>query len=240
MSSPGRLLVTATPIGNLADLSDRVRETLSTADLVACEDTRHTGLLLSRLEMKRPLLSLHEHNEASRIEEILGRIREGEQIVLVSDAGYPTISDPGQRLVRAVVREGLELSVIPGPSAVLTALAGSGLPTDRFYFGGFLTTKKGRRNRELTEALERDHTSIFFESPHRIAGTLEMLKELDPDRPICVARELTKKFEQYIHGTVTEVATKLAAGSSKGEFTLSIAGCKLPKWFADGSKKREE
>jgi len=228
----GRLYITATPIGNLGDLSGRVRETLEQADLVACEDTRHTGLLLSRIEIKRPLISLHEHNEASRIPEILRRLREGEQIALVSDAGYPTVSDPGQRLVRAVVREKLELTVIPGPSAVLTALAGSGLPTDRFYYGGFLPNKRGKRERELARALEADFTSIYFESTHRIEATLEMLAGLDPERPICVGRELTKKFEQFVHGTTSEVIETLSKGSTKGEFTLLIAGSKLPKWFS--------
>lgn len=227
----GRLQIVATPIGNIGDLGDRARQTLEEADLVACEDTRHTGLLLNRLGIKRPLLSLHEHNEASRVANLLTRIRSGEQIVLVSDAGYPTVSDPGQRLVRAVVREGLDLTVIPGPSAVLTALAGSGLPAGRFFFGGFLPTKKGQREQELTRALEADFTSVYFESPHRIHKTLDVLASLAPDRPICIARELTKRFEQFIHGSVKDASAILSAGSSKGEFTLVISGTKIPKWF---------
>ncbi len=227
----GRLSITATPIGNLGDLSDRAREALEDADLIACEDTRHTGLLLNRLGTKRSLLSLHAHNEASRVPEILNHLLAGKQVTLVSDAGYPTVSDPGQRLVRAVIREGLELTVIPGPSAVLTALAGSGLEADRFFFGGFLANKKGQRERELTRAIEADFTSIYFESPHRIQKTLDALIFLDPERQICIARELTKRFEQFIHGTVKEASETLAKGSSKGEFTLLISGTKLPKWF---------
>lgn len=227
----GRLEIVATPIGNVEDLGGRARKSLANADLVACEDTRHTGLLLNRLGIKRPLLSLHEHNEASRIEDLLERIRSGEKVVLVSDAGYPTVSDPGQRLVNAVAREGLDLTVIPGPSAVLTALAGSGLPADRFFFGGFLPNKQGQRERELTRALEADCTSIYFESPHRIHKTLETLATMAPGRLVCIARELTKRFEQFIHGPAAEVLATLSAGSSKGEFTLVIAGKKIPKWL---------
>jgi 16S rRNA (cytidine1402-2'-O)-methyltransferase len=227
----GRLEIVATPIGNLGDLGERGRRAFEQADLVACEDTRHTGLLLNRLEIKRPLISLHEHNEASRVKTLIDRLRAGETIVLVSDAGYPTVSDPGQRLIHAVIREGLELTVIPGASAVLTALAGSGLPADRFFFGGFLPNRSGQRERELIRAIEAEYTSVYFESPHRIRKTLETLASLAPDRPICIARELTKKFEQFIHGPAAQALETLLAGSSKGEFTLVIAGSKIPKWL---------
>ena len=227
----GRLSLVATPIGNLGDLSPRARETLEQADIVACEDTRHTGLLFSRLGFKKKLLSVHDRNEASRVAEILEGLRAGQHIALVSDAGHPGLSDPGQRLVHAVAEAGLAMETVPGPCAIPAALSASGFPFERFFFGGFLTTKKGRRTRELQEACDREDTTVFFESPHRIAGTLEILAGLAPDRPTCVARELTKKFETFHRGTATELANEFSEGKTKGEIVLLIAGSKPPKWF---------
>ena len=226
---PG-LRIVATPIGNLGDVTMRALEVLRSADLIACEDTRHTIRLLQHYQIHRPLISLNEHNEARRSPEIIERVRAGESVVLVSDAGMPTVSDPGQRLVHAVVKAGLHVEVIPGPSAVLTALAGSGLPTMPFYFGGFLAHKKGARSTELVAALQRDCTSIYFESPYRIISTLEILAGLAPEHQIVVARELTKRFEEFQRGTSQSVFQHFSAKPPKGEITLVIAPREMPKW----------
>lgn len=226
---PG-LRIVATPIGNLGDVTMRALEVLRSADLIACEDTRHTIRLLQHYQIHRPLISLNEHNEARRSPEIIDRVRAGESVVLVSDAGMPTVSDPGQRLVHAVVKAGLLVEVIPGPSAVLTALAGSGLPTMPFYFGGFLAHKKGARGTELAAALQRECTSIYFESPYRIISTLEILAGLAPEHQIVVARELTKRFEEFQRGTSQSVFQHFSAKPPKGEITLVIAPREMPKW----------
>ena len=229
-STPGALQITATPIGNLADVTHRALDTLRAADMIACEDTRHTVRLLQHYEIHRPLVSLNEHNEARRIPEIIEHLRAGKKIALVSDAGLPTISDPGQRLVHAVVAAGLPVEVMPGPSAVLAALAGSGLPTTPFYFGGFLPHKKGQRATELAAALAREATSVYFESPYRIVDTLEMIAAQSPRHPVVVARELTKKFEEFRRGPACEVLLHFQTKPPKGEITLVIAPVELPKW----------
>lgn len=221
----GRVALIASPIGNLGDLTFRALGRLRAADVIFCEDTRHSLRLLRRYEIARkPLLSLHDRNEASRSEEVIALARTGKVIAVLSDAGMPTVSDPGFRLVRACIDAGVPVDVLPGPSAVLTALAGSGLPTDAFYFGGFLPPKSGRRERELREALDRSATSIYFETPHRIARTLAVLAEIDPDRPLCVARELTKKFETYHRGNARDLAEEFNRTPRKGEMTLVISG----------------
>lgn len=230
-SGAARLSVVGTPIGHLGDITVRALEVLKNAGVIACEDTRHTIRLLQHYQIHRPLMSLNEHNEARRIPEIIGQIRGGAAVALVSDAGMPTVSDPGQRLVHAVVKAGLHVEVIPGPSAVLTALVGSGLPTMPFCFGGFLPHKKGARSTELGAALQRDSTSIYFESPHRIVSTLEILAGLAPEHSIVVARELTKRFEEYQRGTAREVFQHYNAKPPKGEITLVIAPKELPKWI---------
>jgi len=221
--SPGRLIVVGTPIGNLSDLSPRACQALATADLIAAEDTRRTGLLLQRLELKKPLLSYQKFNEASRESEILARLRQGQTIALVTDGGMPGISDPGERMIRAVRRENLSLEVIPGPSAVLHALVASGLPALPFYFGGFLPPKPGPRKKELARAAAKDHTSVYFESPHRISRTLQEIRELfSPESRVAVARELTKKFEEIFVGTPGEVAARFGE-KTKGEITLVLS-----------------
>ena len=233
-SAAGRaagLRVVGTPIGNLGDITVRALDALKNAGIIACEDTRHTVRLLQHYQIHRPLISLNEHNEARRIPEIIGQINAGTAVALVSDAGMPTVSDPGQRLVHAVVKAGLHVEVIPGPSAVLAALVGSGLPTMPFCFGGFLPHKKGARSTELAAALQREGTSIYFESPHRIVSTLEILAGLAPEHPVVVARELTKRFEEYRRGTAREVFQHYSAKPPKGEITLVIAPKELPKWI---------
>lgn len=222
----GLIQLVATPIGNLGDLTLRAIEALRSADLIACEDTRHSRRLLDHYEVRdKTLTSLHEHNELQKSAELVARVRdEGLRLVYLSDAGMPGISDPGYRLVNAARDAGVRVEVLPGACAVVTALAGSGLPSDAFHFGGFLPVKSGRRGRELAEALARRETSIFYESPHRIAGTLERLAELEPDRELCVARELTKRFETYHRGSAADLARQFAGQTAKGEITLLIRG----------------
>lgn len=215
----------AGPIGNLGDLTLRALARLRAADLICCEDTRHSQRLFQRHEIGRKnLLSLHDRNEDARISEVISRVQRGEAIAVVSDAGMPSISDPGFRLIRACVAAGVPVDVLPGPSAVLTALVGSGLPTDSFFFGGFLPPKSGRRETELREALDRDCTSIYFESPHRIARSLAVIAAVDPERLVCVARELTKLHETFHRGAASVLAADFDARPQKGEMTLVIAG----------------
>lgn len=226
----GRLYIIATPIGNLGDITERARSCLAAVDTVACEDTRHSGILLQHLGLRKALVSVHEHNEASRSAQLISELQQGRTVAYISDAGMPGVSDPGQRLVNACIRAGIPVEVLPGPSAVTTALIGSGFPADAFFFGGFLPVKSGQRERALTRALEREETTVFFESPHRIDGTLELLARLSPDRPICVARELTKKFEEYRRGTAAGVHAHYSERPAKGEICLVISGSDLPKW----------
>lgn len=218
------LTLVPTPIGNLEDVTLRALRVLREADLIAAEDTRHAGVLLQHHGIHRPLVSLHEHNEAARAEEIAGRLAAGENIALLTDAGTPGISDPGYRTVRACIERGLAFTVLPGPSAILPALVGSGLPLHEFYFGGFLPVKSGRRRAVLESALARRETSIFLESPHRIGKSLAVLAELSPGRPVCVARELSKKFEEYWRGTAAELDARVRESPPRGEICLLVAG----------------
>jgi len=225
MGSPPPVRLIGTPIGNLGDITFRAVECIRGADIVACEDTRRSQRLLSHLDVRdKKLVALHDHNEKGKSERLVERVMEGEKLVYLSDAGMPTVSDPGYRLVNACLERNLRVEVIPGPSAVTTALAGSGLPSDSFYFGGFLPVKSGKRTSELNAALERKETSIYFESPHRIAKTLLLLAESDPGREICIARELTKKFETFHRGTAGDLADEFSGISVKGEITLLVRG----------------
>jgi 16S rRNA (cytidine1402-2'-O)-methyltransferase len=212
------------PIGNLEDITLRGLRALREADVVAAEDTRHASILLKHHGISRPLLSLHEHNEAQRAEEIAQRLAAGENIAMLTDAGTPGISDPGFRVVRECIARGLEFTVLPGATSILPALVGSGLPLHEFYFGGFLPVKSGRRKTLLEAALARSETSIFFESPHRIGKSLAVLAELAPDRQVCVARELSKKFEEYWRGPAAELSARAEKQPPRGEICLLIAG----------------
>ncbi len=216
------LSVVPTPIGNRQDITLRAVEVLKTADLIAAEDTRHSGLLLQHLGIRKPFLSLHGHNESFRCEDVANRISGGLHVALITDAGMPGISDPGYRLIRTCIDRGLQVSVLPGPSAVLTALVGSGFPCDRFFFGGFLPVKSGRRSNELTAAAARSETSIYFESPHRILKTLATLDTICPGRTVCVARELTKTFEEYRREIPSALISHFEKHPPKGEITLVI------------------
>jgi 16S rRNA (cytidine1402-2'-O)-methyltransferase len=212
------------PIGNLEDITLRGLRTLREADVVAAEDTRHASILLKHHGISRPLLSLHEHNEAQRAEEIAKRLAAGENIAMLTDAGTPGISDPGFRVVRECIARGLEFTVLPGATSILPALVGSGLPLHEFYFGGFLPVKSGRRKTLLEAALARGETTIFFESPHHIGKSLAVLAELAPDRSVCVARELSKKFEEYWRGPAAELSARAEKQPPRGEICLLIAG----------------
>ena len=217
------LYVVATPIGNLGDMTLRALEVLKSVDVVAAEDTRHSGMLLKHFQIKKPLLSYHEHNEAMRTAQLVERLAADENVALITDAGTPALSDPGARLIHACIERGLPLTIIPGPSSILAALVGSGFSTERFYFGGFLPVKSGQRERELRATAERGETTIFFESPYRLTKTLAVCTGIMPDRQLCVARELTKKFEEFRHGIASELLAHYEAHPPKGEIVLVIS-----------------
>jgi 16S rRNA (cytidine1402-2'-O)-methyltransferase len=218
------LFVVATPIGNLGDITLRALEALKEADLIAAEDTRHSGLLLKHHNIHKPLTSFHQHNEAMRTAHLVQRLEAGGKIALITDAGMPGLSDPGMRLVRECIRRELPFTIVPGPSSILAALVGSGFSTDRFFFGGFLPVKSGQRARELGQAAERAETSIYFESPFRLTKTLAACINILADRQLCVARELTKKFEEFRRGTAGELLAHYEARPPKGEIVLMIDG----------------
>ena len=227
----GRLVVCPTPIGNLEDITLRVLSALREADLVACEDTRRTRVLLDRYGVKAKLVSYHEHNEKSRAAELVRRMRDGEVVALVSDAGMPLVSDPGYLLVRGCVAAGLPVEVLPGPSAAITALVASGLPADEWHFHGFLPRKKGELREVLSPA---DVTLVAFESPRRLPATLALLAELDPARELAVCRELTKAHEEVVRGTAAELAARYADAPPKGEIVLVLAPRTVSKAGAAG------
>ena len=216
------LYVVATPIGNLQDISLRALEILRSADLVAAEDTRHSANLLNHHSIRTRLISYHQHNEARRTVELMEHLVSGKTVALITDAGMPSISDPGHRLLRACIEKQVPYSVIPGPSAVLTALVGSGFESHPFFFGGFLPVKSGQRQKSLLNVAQMECTSVFFESPHRLLKTLEAAIEHLPDRRLCVARELTKKFEEYRIGSASELYAYYSQRPPKGEIALVI------------------
>jgi len=221
--APGLYLV-GTPIGNLEDITLRAIRVLKQADLIACEDTRQTQKLLNHYGIETRAVSYHEHNEASRAAELVEKLAQGARIAVVSDAGMPGISDPGFRLVSLAIERGVPVFPVPGPAAFLAAMVASGLPTDSFCFRGFLPAKGGARRRELEKIGDSSSTAVFYEAPHRIRETLADVAEvLGPDRPVVVARELTKIHEEFLRGTAGEVAQVLnARGDVKGEITLLI------------------
>ncbi len=223
----GTLFIVATPIGNLEDLTPRARKTLTEVDLVAAEDTRHSGRLLSHIGAKPRLLALHDYNEQAAAASVIEILEEGRDVALVSDAGTPLVSDPGYRLVRAAHERGITVSPIPGPSALTAALSVAGLPTDRFGFEGFLPAKRAAR-RQLLESLRREtRTTVFYESVHRVADSLsDMCEILGKERRAFVGRELTKMYEQCVRGTLEELCVKIDDGSivAKGEFVIVVTG----------------
>jgi len=220
------LYVVATPIGNLSDITLRALEVLKSVHLIAAEDTRHSGMLLKHFGIKKPLLSYHEHNEAMRTAQLVERLAAGETVALITDAGTPGLSDPGARLIRECIRRDLPFTIIPGASSILIALVGSGFSTENFSFRGFLPVKSGQRERELQAAAEGDETTIFFESPYRLTKTLKACMDIMPDRHLCVARELTKKFEEFRRGTARELFAHYEVHPPKGEIVLLIGTVK--------------
>ena len=217
-------MVVGTPIGNLSDITYRAVETLKEADLVAAEDTRRTRKLLSHLGINPPMVSYRSHNRQRQAERLLAMLKEGKRIALVTDAGMPGISDPGFILVRLAREAGFPVRSIPGVSSLTAALSISGFPADRFIFEGFLSHKKGPRKRRLQELSMEARTVIIFESPHRIASTVDMLAEICPERPMVLAREMTKIFEEIIQGTPRELAERLEKDAPRGEYTLIMEG----------------
>ena len=226
---PGLLYLVATPIGNLEDITYRAVRVLREADAIACEDTRQTRKLLDHYGIEKATISYHEHNEAQRSAELAARLVAGETIALVSDAGMPLVSDPGYRLVRAAIENGVRVQPVPGPSASLTALAASGLPTDAFHFGGFLPAKAGQRAKLLQSLGAENATLIFYEAPHRVMESLEAIEAALGPRTVVVARELTKIHEEFLRGTASEIRAQLAArGAVKGEITILIGKSAAP------------
>jgi 16S rRNA (cytidine1402-2'-O)-methyltransferase len=221
----GTLYVVATPIGNLDDISNRALTVLNDADLILCEDTRRTRKLLSRYGIEARTMSFHEHNEAKKTPAIIDKLKDNARIALVSDAGTPTISDPGYRLISALSETDIPIVPIPGPSAVTALLSVAGLPTDRFVYEGFLPVKSGKRRRRLEELAADPRTIVLFESPFRIARTLNECHEILGDRRCCLGRELTKQFEEIRRGTLAEIAAWAGDRKLKGEIVLAIEGC---------------
>ena len=220
----GELFIVSTPIGNLSDMTYRAVETLKTVAVIACEDTRHSRKLLDHFGISKPLVSLHEHNEAGRTEELTGRLKGGESVAVISDAGTPLVSDPGFRLVRAAVENGIRVTPVPGASALMAALAGAGMATDEFHFAGFLPRKEGERRRRLEELARAGGTLAIYEAPHRILFVLKEIAEVMGDPEVCAARELTKLHEEFLRGRASEVEAELRGrGEVKGEFTLLVA-----------------
>jgi 16S rRNA (cytidine1402-2'-O)-methyltransferase len=220
--SPGTLYLVATPIGNLEDITLRAIRTLRECDLIAAEDTRRTGQLLKHLGISKPMLSYFQFNEARRSEQILERLKQGQKVALVSDAGSPGISDPGERVVRAALDADLRVEAVPGPSALVAALTVSGLPTDEFHFIGFLPRKTGQRRKTLESLTNVPGTIVIYESPYRIEKLLTELAEIYPARQIVLGRELTKKFEEFLRGTAGELLAVARGRALKGEFVVLI------------------
>ncbi len=220
----GTLYLVATPIGTLEDITARALRTLRECDVVAAEDTRRTGQLLSYFGISRPLLSYFQFNEARRSEQILERLGRGEKVALVTDAGSPGISDPGERVVKAAIARGFRVESVPGPCALVAALTASGLESDEFHFVGFLPFKSGQRHRKLEALRHCPGTLVLYESPHRIDKLLGELEELFAGREVVLARELTKKFEEYLRGSASELRERLRSRGIKGEFVVIVGG----------------
>jgi 16S rRNA (cytidine1402-2'-O)-methyltransferase len=227
----GTLYVVATPIGNLADLSFRAVETLRSVSWIACEDTRQTRKLLAHYGISGRMISYHEHNEEQRSQELIEKLEQGDTVALVTDAGTPLVSDPGFRLVRQAIDHGIQVTPVPGPSAVMAALAAAGLATDSFYFGGFLPRKQGERRKLLEQLSGLDATLVFYEAPHRLRESLADVAAVMGGRPAVIARELTKIHEEFLRGTATALIEELSRrGGVRGEITLLIGKGEAPAY----------
>ncbi|MBU8932595.1 MAG: 16S rRNA (cytidine(1402)-2'-O)-methyltransferase [candidate division Zixibacteria bacterium] len=223
-NSNGKLYLVPTPIGNMGDITQRALEVLGEVDIVACEDTRRSGSLLKKLGLSKKLVSYHDFNESTRAGQLLDSIQEGKSVAVITDAGTPGISDPAYRVVRAAIDADIEIIPLPGPSSILPALTASGLPTDRFFFEGFLPNKSGARRTRLGKLLDIPHTLIFLESPHRVVKCLTDIQEQFGDRQACLAREITKLHEQFLRGSIGDILVAISGRSIKGEIVLVVAG----------------
>ena len=235
MAEPGHLVLVATPIGNLGDLPPRAVEVLAAADVVACEDTRRTGRLLAAAGVRaRGLVAVHDHNEATQVGTVMARLRAGEVVAVVTDAGTPGISDPGERLVRAAAQSGFEVRIVPGPSAAISGLVASGLPTGRFVFEGFLPRKGSGRTRRLAALAAEERTLVLYEAPHRLARTIDdLVATLGGERSVAIGRELTKLHEEVWRGTLAEALARVAEVEPRGEHVIVVAGAPEPDVVGD-------
>ncbi|MFC1509579.1 16S rRNA (cytidine(1402)-2'-O)-methyltransferase [Candidatus Omnitrophota bacterium] len=224
---PGKLFIVSTPIGNLKDITFRAIETLKEVDLIACEDTRHTKKLLSHYDISTPTTSYFEHNKIKKGEYLIGLLKEGKNIALVSDSGTPGISDPGFNIIRLAIQNNIEVTPMPGPSALVTALVVSGMPTDSFVFQGFLSFKKGKRRNQLKALKDEKRTIILYESPHRLLRALGDILDILGDRDIAVSRELTKVFEETLRLKVSSAIKHFTKNPPRGEFVLIIKGSSI-------------
>jgi 16S rRNA (cytidine1402-2'-O)-methyltransferase len=220
----GHLFLVPTPIGNLSDITQRALEVLSQVDIIACEDTRNSGNLLKHFNISKRLVSYHNFNESSRAAQLIENIRAGQSVAVITDGGSPGISDPAYRVVRAALEAGITIVPLPGPTAIIPALTASGLATDRFFFEGFLPQKAGARIRRITELSTLPHTLVFYESPYRVHKSLDALYEVLGDRQACLAREITKKFEEFIRGPLSEMRNKIKDRTIKGEVVIIVSG----------------
>jgi len=220
----GKVYLVPTPIGNMGDITLRALELLKAVDIIACEDTRHSGQFLKKLDISKRLISYHDFNESSRAAQLVDEVRHGKAVAVITDAGSPGISDPAYRIVRTAIDNGIPVIPLPGANAVIPALTGSGLPTDRFFFEGFLSNKSAARKNRLAKLKELDHTLVFYESPHRIEKTVADILEVVGDRQMCLARELTKIHEEFIRGTASQVLARIKTKPVKGEIVLIVSG----------------
>ena len=234
---PAGLYLVSTPIGNLQDITLRALEVLKQADLIACEDTRHTKRLLDHFEIKTRLESFHDHSASSKVKRLVDLIEQGSRVAYVSDAGTPVVADPGFPLVREAIRRGLRVEALPGAFAAVTALAASGLHAESFSFFGFLPPKPGARKNRLKELASREETLIFYESPYRLKDSLAAMSEVLGEREAVVARELTKKFEEFLRGRLSDLAEKFNQNLPRGEFVILVAGCGRKLLFDNVVKK---
>lgn len=237
----GVLYIVATPIGNLADISQRALGVLAAVHLIAAEDTRHSKTLLQHYQINKPLMALHDHNERAQFDAIVSRLLQGENVALISDAGTPLISDPGFVLVRAARAAGVTVVPIPGPSALIAALSAAGLPSERFVFEGFLPAKSAARRQRLQALQQEQRTVIFYESSHRIVDCIADAVEIFRDRPACLAKEISKQFEAFVNGSFAEIGQWLAADvrRAKGEFVLLVQGAETTADVAEGLRVLE-
>lgn len=226
MSSPqtGTLFIVSTPIGNMKDMTLRAIETLAGADAIACEDTRETQKLLMHHQIRVPMISYHDHSGQGRLQGLIERLKEGQKIALVTDNGTPLVSDPGFTLVREALQNGIRVEPLPGPSAALAVLVASGLPCEKFIFEGFIPPKDGGRKKLFESLKEEKRTLVFYESPHRIIKTLEAMVDIFGERPACLAREVTKKFEEFLRGNLKEILTETLKRNKLGEIVIIVEG----------------